>query len=247
MKNRLIVCVAVLSTAGVVVASPYDSQGFEPPTFMPGLLNGQDGWNAGADAPGMDPLVVTAPDPVYGEQAVRLEVPDTQGATSWMEHAADLTSVIGSGGTVVISFDVYRQLNTEGSVQNLWWWLWDAGTPTYGLQWDQGPSTLPYGWNPNAGSAATILGRYANVTMEYDFGTMTCSSWYDGALVDDHIPINPNGDDPITTITGFTIYLAHEAADGTGGDVAWIDNFSMTPEPTSILLLAVGALAFRRR
>lgn len=244
--RKILAVAAVMTVATVALAAPYNSQGFEAPTFATGPLNGQDGWVAGLDGSGMEPVVVTAPDPVMGDQSVRLEVPDVQGSNSWMEHAADLTSAIGAGEKVVISFDIYRSLNSEGKLQNMWFWLWDAGTPTYGLQWDAGPSTLPYGWNPNAGSVPTVVDRWANLTLEYDFGTMTCSSWYDGALVDNQIAINPNGDDPITSITGFTIVLGHDAGDGTGGDVAFIDNFSMTPEPASLLLVALGALIRRR-
>lgn len=246
MKMRVVACAALLATAGAAFGAAYDAQGFEPPTFTTGPLNNQDGWVGYVSGGGIAPAIVTAPDPVFGMQAVRLEVPDVQGAGTTMEHAADLTAVIAAGGKVTISFDVYRQLNAMSTTQNLWWWLWDAGTPTYGLQWDTG-NTLPYGWNPGAGSTPTIYGRYANVTMEYDFGTMTCSSWYDGVLLDNAIPINPNNDDPITTITGFSINLSHDAATGTGGDIVWIDNFVMVPEPAALLLLGLGALVLRRR
>ncbi|MBN2446865.1 MAG: hypothetical protein JXO22_09075, partial [Phycisphaerae bacterium] len=118
MKRILVWTVATIATAAIAVAGGYDSQGFEPSTFVPGLLNGQDGWVAYTDgALGMDPLVVTTPDPVIGTQAVRLEVPDVQGAMSGMDHAVDLTSVVNAGGTVTVSYDIFRQ---EGALQNIW-------------------------------------------------------------------------------------------------------------------------------
>jgi hypothetical protein len=242
MKKYVVWAVAVVAIAGIAVAGGYDSQGFEPPTFMTGALNGQDGWEAGFQGDGIEPMVVTAPDPVIGTQAVRLEVTNNQGSVSWMQHAVDLTSVVSSGGTVEVSYDVYRQLNSEGKLQNIWWYWYDAGTPSYGLQWDQGPGTYPHGWNPGAGSAPTVLGRYANVRMVWDFGTNLAYSWYDGVQIDNGIPITD-----FTTLTGWAIYLGHESDTGTGADVAWIDNFYITPEPASALLFGLAALILRRR
>lgn len=234
--------VVLLATAGVAMAAGYDSLGFE--SFMLGGLDGQDGWVATATAGGIAPQVVTAPDPVLGEKAVRLEVGDTQGDASYMEHAFIPADLIAAGYTnLVVSYDIYRQTNSLGKTQNLWWWLWDAGTPTYGLQWDNG-GTLPHGWNPGAGTAATVYGRYANVTMEWDLVAMKAYSWYDGVMVDNGLDITD-----ITALTGWGINFAHESDTGTGGDVAWIDNFQAiaTPEPASLALLALGGLAVLRR
>ena len=241
----LAVGLAAMSLAGSASAvTLYDSNGFESPTFTLGALPGQHGWTGGGGGGGVAPLVVTAPDPVLGQQAVRLEVPDLQGATSVMDHAIPAINLAGQ--IVTVSFDIYRQ--QDPWLSNLWWWWWDAGEPTYGLQWDAGVGnpgrTLPNGWNPGAGAAVTVLGRYANVTMVWDFQQSKAYSWYDGVLVDNGIPISN-----VTTLTGWTISLGHDEATGTGPEVAWIDNFSITavPEPASLVLLALGGLMVIRR
>lgn len=236
---------AVLLVAGPVLAMTlYDSNGFESPGITLGPLAGQDGWTGGGGGGGIAPTVVTAPDPVLGQQAVRLEVGDTQGDASSMDHAINLPSIANQ--IVTVSYDIYRTGDNWAS--NLWWWWWDAGEPTYGLQWDAGVGnpgqTLPHGWNPGAASAPTITGRYANVTMVWDFQQMKAFSWYDGAVVDSGIPITN-----ITALTGWTIQLGHDEATGSGPEVVWIDNFVITavPEPATLGLLALGGLLLVRR
>jgi len=246
-------CCLLLIPACWAGAAGYDSNGFEAPTFTPGPLVPQDGWTGGSDGGGIDPEVVTAPHPVIGQQAVKLEVPDIQGAHSWMDHAID--PVVAVPGTIVtVTYDIYRPVLQGTHVQNLWWWWWDAGEPTYGLQWDQAgttPLTLPHGWNPGAGSIPTVMGAWANVTMVWDFTDMKAYSWYGGTLVDNGIPITN-----ITQLTGWTIYLGHDADTGTGAALAYIDNFkisiSVVPDPSSLLAMAAGlagmaGCALRRR
>lgn len=231
----------VLFAAGAACAAGYNSGGFEPATFGTGALAGQDGWTGAGGGGGAAPEVVTIP--ALGTQSVKLAAPDVQGATSSMDHA--IGKVLASSGAIVtVSYDIYRPSVAEGqSVQNMWWWWWDAGEPTYGLQWDMGPTTAPHGWNPGAGSAATVLDRFANLTMVWNFTEKKAYSWYDGVLVDNGIPITN-----ITELTGWTINLGHDAATGSGAAVAYIDNLSIDvqviPEPGSLLALASGLLGF---
>jgi len=237
MKLLHVLCLALL-TASMAVAAGYDSGGFEAPTFAPGALAGQDSWTGGGGGGGAAPMVVTAPDPVIGDQAVRLQVGDTQGDSSYMDHAIDPVAA-SSGAIVTVSYDIFRYAPESGKLaQNMWWWWWDTGEPTYGLQWDQaGGLTLPHGWNTGAGSVPTVFGRWATLTMVWDFSQMKAYSWYDGMLVDNGIPINN-----ITQLTGWTIYLSHDADTGTGAATVWIDNFriEVVPEPGSLVALGTG-------
>jgi len=236
----VVVVAAVLAASGLALAQGYNSYGFE--AFTLGALDGQDGWSGTQALDGIAPQVVTSPDPVLGTKAVRLEVTGTQGSVSEMSHGFSPTDLISAGYTdLVVSFDIYR--TGDGSHdQNLWWWLWDAGEPTYGLQWDM-DGTAPHGWNPGAGSANTVFGRYATLRMEWDLVNHKAYSWYDGNLVDNGIPITN-----VTSLTGWAIHFGHEADSSAYGDVAYIDNFSAiaTPEPAALGLLALGLLIRRR-
>ncbi len=243
----LLVAVALGLASGAARAQLvwYDSNGFEAPTFRPGVLNGQDGWLGEGGGPSGDQArVVISPEPVIGGQAVRLEVGDAQGDYSLM--ARPIADPLAAGWPIVIvRFDIYRIGPTQK--QNLWWYWFDSGEPTYGLQWDLSNATHPFGWNPGATSTPTIFDRFVNLTMVWDFSQNKAYSYYNGVLVDNGIPISG-----ITSLTGWGIVLSHDAATGTGADVVWIDNFSIhvVPEPASIVALAGGVLALaglRRR
>jgi len=251
----MVLAIPALASAGTTW---YDTFGFEPgvdptmatPDFTLTPLPGQGNWPQ-ATGPwtgsfaggGVIPTVVTDPLGLQG-QCVELVVGDIQGDFSQMDIA--INDPLAAGYQVVtVSYDILR---VAGPAQNLWWWWFDAGTPTYGLQWDQGPSTLPFGWNPGAGSAPTVIGAWANVTMTWDFTTMTTSSWYNGVPLD--VNVSMPGD--IATLTGWSIELGHDSGDGTGSDVCWIDNFVITvdqqiPEPSVLLLAGLGLLALLRR
>jgi hypothetical protein len=235
--------------AGVLLlASPlsadiiYDSNGFEDPPFVVGPLNGQDGWYAEGGGGGYEPVVVTHPDHVLGLQAIRLEVPDQEGAYSYMEMA--FPDILAQGyDYVTVSFNIYRQ--SDEWISNLWWWWFDDGTPTYGLQWDQGtPETsyaYPFGWDGDGWPVA--LGCYLTLEMVWDFDSGVATGYFCGNLV---TTVDISG---IETLTGWAIQLGHDEGTGSGPDVAWIDNFFITavPEPSTLALLSLALVGLLRR
>jgi hypothetical protein len=253
------VIVAVLAVSSAWAGTIwYDTFGFEPgvdptlmtPDFTPTWLAGQGNWPQATGAwtgagggGGIAPIVV--PDPLRPGQCVELNIGDTQGDNSVMDIGINDPLAAGYR-KVTVSYDILR---VSGPLQNLWWWWWDAGTPTYGLQWDN-RTTLPFGWMGGAGSAPTVVGQWANLTQTWDFTTNTVSSWYNGAPVDVAIPMPVPPD--ITKLTGWTIQFGHDSGTGTGSDVAWIDNFSITvdnriPEPSMFVLAGLGLLTLLRK
>jgi hypothetical protein len=240
--------VAAVVLAGVAgsawAAMIVDSQGFESPPFNIGFLDGQNGFAEIVAGSGSRPLVVIGPDPAAHGQAVRLQIPDLQGSNSGLH--VTIPDLISAGYTqVTVSFDIYRETDQWNS--NLWWAWVDAGTPTYGLQWDAAGgtnTTLPFGFAAGAKSTPTIKDKWVNLTQTWDFTTGMATSSYNGVAVDTAFPISG-----ITSLTGWDLYLAHDEATGSGAEVAWIDNFVITavPEPATLFLLGLGACAAVRR
>ncbi len=244
MRLQIALVLALAFVAGAAGAAGYNSNGFEPPTFVPGALAGQDGWTAA----GTPPRVVAAPEPVEGTQSVRLEVSDTGGEVSEMDYA---TSVTPTPATILtVSFDIYRIAPAEGKrIQNLWWYWFEydaLSTPGYGIQWDGSVATHPFGFGP---SSPIVFNHWTNLTMTWDFTTMMATGLVDGNLVVPPTAFTWDG----RTMTGYGIYLAHDSAAGTGPDTAWIDNFKIdvtqVPEPSSLFALAgfLPGLALLRR
>ena len=73
-----------------------------------------------------------------------------------------------------------------------------AESPTWGAQWDANQQTYPFGWFDPYDSyhANTVYGRYATVTMTWDFTDFTvpgtfgmADAFYDGSGVALGIPI----------------------------------------------------------
>ena len=105
----LALALAVSRSAGAVTI--FDSNGFEAPAYSIGSLDGQHGF-VNISAEGSAPEVVIGPDAQIAGQAVRLQVPDLQGATSgWELPVAD---ILAAGYTqVTVSFDIDKAGNTQ--------------------------------------------------------------------------------------------------------------------------------------
>ena len=237
----LVLCTAPYAYAGQ--PGPwYTTLGFEQPGFVPGPVNNQGnwpmanppGWIGYGVAGGMAPQVINDPTGANRGQVVEFAT-TTQGDASGMDILWPSTAT--SNYVVEIEYDMYR---TELNVNNFWWWNPDAGDFTYGLEWDGTQAAHPFGWGPGAGQWPATLRGWDHIAMEWNFRNQTVSSWVNGNVVDNAIPMGANGP---KDITGFTFYFGHDGGLGPQTTLAYVDDFNATvlvPEPGAFFVLASG-------
>lgn len=72
----LLILLTAALAAIPVAGQPTYSTGFEPPTFTPGDVYGQDGWGHASNSP-TEGLIVAAPAPVMGTQSLQIQTRET--------------------------------------------------------------------------------------------------------------------------------------------------------------------------
>ena len=218
---------ALAAGAAAQTQTIFDTQGFEG--YALGALDGQQGWQALQDAGmmGSPPMVVdaSAGNHVVGTRAVRLEIPDIQGAQSGLQ--IPLPDLLAQGyRRVTVDYDVYRETSLWTS--NLWWYWFDPGDPTYGLMWDVGQGAYAEVWALGFQSAPphppVVFDAYRTVSQTWDFTTGQATASYNG------VNMTPYTIASIASLTGWAIYVGHDEATGSGPEVVWIDNFRITGE-----------------
>ena len=166
------------------------------------------------------PIVAVAPGTGHG-QALKFEVPDAQGAQVW----ANILINPPVSGVLNVSFDVYRP-GSAVSTQNFGWG-WDqpstAATPTLGYQNDAG-WTSPLYWDTTSPNTTTLYGQWVHVSLAWDFPDKTVTGSYGGYSKTYAF----TGATSSTDLGNWGFILSHDKGTGTGSDVAWIDNLSIT-------------------
>jgi hypothetical protein len=231
-------CVLCLVGSASAAITIYDSGGFE--SFSLGGLNGQDGWIATAVGSGLANVVAAGGgQQAIGTQSLRLDVDDVIGDR--IDIDLPFADLIAAGYTsVTATMNIYRV--NDGWNSNLWYWGAGAN-PTYGLQWDQGPTTLPVGFG-GAGTP-TVLDAWEPLTVSWDFVTGDSLGEYNGLVTGEDLNPADYGD-----FSGWHMHLIRENGEpGRGPETLWIDDLVITavPEPASLALLALGGLAVLRR
>jgi hypothetical protein len=240
--------VVAWTAAPLVWAEPvhvFDAQGFE--SYQLGPISGQNNWWGGGlnfnpkGLPGAEPVIAALPD---GSRALRLEVPDSNGAYSGVAAHWAATPIPAANNPVTVEYDILRVRDAWAS--NLWWnWQMYAGDQPGGLQWDSSSGTsvtLPFGFG--GPSRPTAMGHWAHLKTTYHFVQQWATAEYDGTA------LGPVSFGPTQMPVGYEIDLLHDEASGSGPETVWIDNFvvTATPEPGSaalLLLVLAGARGFR--
>lgn len=261
---------AILAFAAVSQAQVNYSSGFEPSTYAPGLLGGQDGWVAGSGGTSLGaPGVVGSPSPVFaGSQSVQLQG-TTTGATFWSTgHAFAAGAPSTNTNLLTASAQIWVDTLAAGVDRYFGIGFGTAGTATSGFI---GVGLGGSGLRGNGGSYASyngtatgtlqartvndFLGRWVGVSFTADRSLTTNNVVFQftnlgtsgGSATETFTKSVNFGTTNLTTVQLF----ADWDATSTNAGSAFFDNVSFganpVPEPATMAALGIGAVALLRR
>jgi hypothetical protein len=267
--------IAVAGSASAAVTTIYDSQGFEAPTFVPGNLVGQDGWQKFALDSGASTadVVTLLPDNQVqsGLQSVNIERPSTETQFGSTGFFVDVTAAAANHQPVVyVQWDMYvptaedqdpdpiaesfgpgfsLEVYSTGITRLLNVGVDSATGEFYEIIVDD-PATPDFTNNP-----AIQLDQWQSWEVVLDFTNEVYFTIVDGVTLDnggaqflndiDYAGGDRLNDAPIIT------YPTDQSYVSVSGE-AWIDNYrildgTVVPEPSVAVLGLAGLVGLRRR
>jgi len=222
------------------------SDGFE--SYNPGDVGGQGPWIDFGGTLTAD--VSTAPDPVKtGAQSLAFSLNPTDGDSygSDVYLTALNNGVAVTSGSWTISYQLYMPANYPGGAH-----MYFSQTPMISFRdgvWLQAKAdgTLHYGVD-GPDFANLVHDAWAEVRLDIDLDADTVTASYDGTPF--HTGVWDNNGDVETDTPGIGGINFWANSDGAGTGLSgsfFIDDFSITPEPAAMSLLALGGLAVLRR
>jgi hypothetical protein len=114
-----------------------------------------------------------------------------------------------------------------------------GGSHEWAIEMHMDPSTGLVNEQIHGGSTAPIVyDAWTEIRVEFDLDADTCEAYYDDVMLFSGSWTSSSY--PTLEFANVDLYAPHDVT------VYW-DDLSLVPEPTSLVLLAVGALALRRR
>ena len=215
------------------------SSNFEAPTYAPGTLSGQNGWFNTGSGWGTAPFPVVEQATTFaGAQALEF---GATGATGQAGQNHSLSYSLSGNSETTVTIDIEALLTSAGTASD-----WDMlglfssngflaqltvlpnGNATLGLQ------------SSSVGSVPVSRDTWNLFQLSLNFTTQVVTASVNGQ----NIGAGPFANGPVTNLTD--VGLGINSSPGT--DTAYFDNLSVVstaaPEPSAMLLLSIGAVAF---
>ncbi|MCU0317535.1 MAG: PEP-CTERM sorting domain-containing protein [Fimbriimonadaceae bacterium] len=231
--KKLLILAAVAGLSSLSFAQIYYQTSFEAPTFTTGVLAGQDSW-----LPTGGGFEVTSVRAKTGIQSIRNTAP---GEFAWRGFGAQTGTIVayssmwieaGSSADVIQGFELW---NAAGTLRAAGVWVRGDGL----IRGGQGS-----GWNTTnnvtLGNLTNATGRWIDMALRYTTGTNTATAWVDGT------EYNFNVATARTEVGELDFYHDWISTSSSTGTV-YFDDVKVVPEPMTMAVLALGALAARRR
>jgi len=229
----VVAAVSVTSAANV-----YDAGGFEG--FATADLDGQFGWVGSVGSGGYNPAIIELDE--GSGKVLKLSTPiprDPDGSGNYRRESIATVSFaeqVNAAYPVTLKFDI---------------WLPDSFQNVY---FNQGSGTN-FAQTINAGKWIRVFGdgnrtdggpfptsQWVSVEMTWDYAANLRTSKVNGVALDTDLAYAS-----AESFTQFNIRVVTDNRPGGPEALAYIDNFVVTPEPTSLLLLGLTGLLLRRR
>lgn len=250
MRNHWIISVAltllVEFTPGLATSSPLYQTSFEPPTFIPSLLAGQDGWFAGL---GESAATVSTEAPRNGHQSVRIDGSQLQEFFGF--HFGSYARIlnydpIGSGTPLI---DLSGNINLSGAAVTCGLGIGLSAVLNgefvanilIGIR-EQNGKFISYISNMDGNfvnGPEYFFNEWANVRAVFDFENRTVLGFFNSQFMGE-IPFTAGIDNVVPAIN---IFLG--SSQSIPGTIAYVDDFSLNaiPEPNTLALVCTAILS----
>ncbi len=230
---------AIVAAASVVsAANIYDAGGFEG--FAVANLNGQFDWAGTVGSGGYDPAIVDLGSPAGKVLKLSTPIPRNPDGTGNFRRESIATvsfaDQYNAAYPVTVKFDIWL----PDTFQNVY--FNQGASANFAQTINDGKWIRVFSGGAQTAGGTFPTSQWVSVEMTWDFAANLRTSKVNGVPLDTALTYSS-----ANPFNKFNIRVVTDNRPGGPEALAYLDNFVVTPEPTSLLLLGLTSLLLRRR